>query len=943
MRVSAGIGRILLTLIAAVLIFYMPQKSMADAYTWSGLGGDGNWNNFLNWAHVGTGAGYPGGAGQTTDVVTMNETLAGYTVKLGSNIKVASITSLGVLTILNPSPIYINTNGNNITISNALSISQLQVASILSLPSVITPSLLTFTGNGSVTLGGNINVFTGGKLAFGTSGGTNPTVNISGATITMADFIDSSLLSIVSGLLTLLGLNNTTGPIMVNYGTLNLYASSTLNFTGYYSQLLNSGTLNVGPSSTLNFTGSNSGLTNSSVLNLGPTAVLNLNSSTGYVNNTGTFTLQSNSASTATIGKITAGAALTGTFNVQRYFKTGTALTTRNYRSLSSAVYTTTGVYNLAYLNAKSGSLAGVFVAGPGGAANGFTVANATPTVDIYQENVAFSNAGFNAGNFKGLSNITGTTLSYYKDASGTVGTTVLPIGNGFLLYYCGNNISDISSTSALNKQFRVGGNYIAPDTAVTTQIGSLNQGSIPVKLWYSNTTTTLSKTNTGYALVGNPYASSIDWDTYSATSSSAGIYAPNVSSTIYVFNYSSKNYGVYQAGALGGTGTNNATHIIASGQGFFIQAVNASSAASSLTFNESAKTNTQPNAIGLPSYLLLSASQQKASPLLRIKLAKDSVNTDDIMIFFDPTSKNGYEPYWDIDRVDGMGNVSTLGSYPSDSTKLLAINHMHSIDSTTRVKLYVNVSNSTDIDSLTGSGFESLDPRYDVWLIDHYKKDSLFFNRYKRYLFNINNSDTASYGANRFEIVFHRNNGLVYRLLSFTASMVKAGVQLNWTTSGEGDSSRFVVQRADGSKLFLNLGDVQSNGGGSYSYIDKSPLAGLNYYRLQQTDDFGATTFSNIISIINGNATNSVSQATTLSLYPNPVVNQFSVKINTDVPSQVLLRVTNSVGQIMVNQQVPGDNIQQGASNLMPGSYMVQVINKDTQKVIGVTKFVKR
>jgi hypothetical protein len=306
----------------------------------------------------------------------------------------------------------------------------------------------------------------------------------------------------------------------------------------------------------------------------------------------------------------------------------------------------------------------------------------------------------------------------------------------------------------------------------------------------------------------------------------------------------------------------------------------------------------------------------------------------------FSPDAKNEYEQYTDASRMDGLGNVSTLASYSSDNPTMLAINHMHSIDSTTRIKLYVNVSASTGIDTLSGSGFETLDSRYDAWLIDHYKKDSLFFSRYKNYLFNIDNADTGSYGANRFEIVFHKKNELDYKLVNFTATPVKEGVMLKWQTANETDLTGFAVQRQNEAKEFASLHSLQSNGSGSYSYLDQSPQTGVNYYRLQQDDAFREISYSKVIGVtINGAGIT----AERISLYPNPVKSQFTVTINTDVPDKATLMVINNLGQVLVNRQTDGNNITQGVSNLQPGSYVVQITDTRTKKVVGVKKFIKQ
>ncbi|WPV01421.1 DUF2341 domain-containing protein [Mucilaginibacter sp. cycad4] len=654
----------------------------------------------------------------------------------------------------------------------------------------------------------------------------------------------------------------------------------------------------------------------------------------------GIMVLKSSVSQTASVDPIPTGYSITGTVYAERYFKAGTiTANTRNYRLLSSPVNTTTGAYNLSYLNANSGNFSGVFVAGPTGTAGGFTVTNAASTVYLYKENLPASSTTFNSGNFKGLTDISGNTISYYTGTGSTTATTTLPVGNGYMLYYAGNNVNNVTSTTALNKQYRFGGSYIDPDASTMVAVGTLNQGSIPVKLWWNSSSSTLSKAQTGYNLVGNPYASSIDWDTFSQSGSTNGIYGPGVSATIYVFNYTNKNYGAYTALIPGGIGTNNATRYIASGQGFFVQATTTSA---SLTFNEVAKTTVQPSSLGSTLYMLMSKkSQAIAKPqLMRIRLATDSVNTDEIMVLFDPGSKNEYEPFYDSDRLNGIGNVSTLASYGYKSQNMLAINRMDVIDSTTRVKLFVNVNNSATTDTISGSGFESLDSRYEIYLLDHYKKDSLLFSQHKRYPFNIDKADTTSYGANRFEIVFHKKSSLNYRLLSFEASPVKGGVQLTWKTKNEGSLSGFTLERQDGSKEFISLTSMLSNGSGSYTYIDRFPLTGTNYYRLQQNDPFNIISYSKIVAV-NFNAPGIINEL--MTLYPNPVNSEFYIKINRNAPDRVLLKVTGITGQVMLYQETDGNNIQQNVSSLLPGNYIVEISDKATKRLIGIKKFNKR
>ena len=722
----------------------------------------------------------------------------------------------------------------------------------------------------------------------------------------------------LSLLTNIINFNGTTQSLSGGAGTGTIFNNVT--FSGAGTKTMASGNFHIATSGVLTLSGTNS----STILNAG-----------------GILTLNSDATGSATIAPIQTGPGITGNINVERYFKAqasgATADDTRNYRMLSSAVNNGTGAYALNYLNANTGALTGVMVAGPAGTGGGFTVTNAAPTIYLYNESVTASNTSFTGGNFKGLADISGSIISYYTGIGSVTATTTVPAGNGFMLYYTGNNINNVTSLTALNKQFKFGGSYIAPDASVTTAIGIPNQGAVAVKLWWTGGNT-LSDSKTGYNLVGNPYAATIDWDQYSTSLNTAGIYAPLVSPIIYVFNYSNRNYGAYLAGTAGGTGTNNASRYIASGQGFFVVATATSGA--SVTFNETAKTLTQPNSYS-PLLLLKSLSVPLVTnQLLRVKLSKDAVNTDNIMLLFEPGSKNDYEPYYDADRYNGIGNVATLASYGYNSNVLLAINRLHSIAAGTRIKLFVNIKGSTNADTLSASGFESLDPRFDVYLIDHYKKDSLMLSKYPQYLFNINNADTLSFGANRFELIFHKKSGFNYNLLSFAAQIINTGILLTWKTENENNLTGFNIERKNGAATFISLSEMQSNSSGTYTYLDKAPQTGINYYRLKQNDAFGVMSYSKTISVnkSNGNIIPDV-----LTLYPNPVVDKFTIAINYDIPPKIILQVINAVGEVLVNRQTDGNNIQQAVNDLKPGIYLVKIIAAGTEELIGMKKFIKK
>lgn len=865
---------------------------------------------------------------------------------LNNNNTVANTTTVsGLLSVVNQSPITGSAASINVVNNGAQNATlKLSGTSPISIPNTTYGAIdfyVPSSGTGRVGVEYANNDGSTQTVYTDNTPGLN-TVGLSGATSVYQNiaFSGTGTKKINSGNLTIAG-------DWTSSGSTNIIDNNTLNPTIYFKgtgtqQLSDNGT-NSGKGIIFNnvyfqgggaktITGTSASVNGFSVANVG---ILTMAESTTLtVGSLGKLTVISDATGTATVATIPSGCTITGNVNVQRYIKAGTVATNyRNYRLLSSPVnMNSTGVTDdsgatayttLSYFSNNPG----VFTGGPGGSGHGFTVANATPTIYLYNESLANINTGFNTGNFKGLTDITGNPVKVYDNAgTNPNATATIYAGNGFMLYYVGNNVNNLN-----NKQNRVAGVYADPDASTLTAVGTLNQGNIPVKLWW-NSSTTLSAAKTGYNLIGNPYAATIDWDGVTT----GKITATNVSTKIYMFNYTSKNYGTYQPGLGSSMGSNNASRYIASGQGFFVVA----GSGASLTFTEAAKTSTQPSSLGA-SYLLMGmpAQAEQKPQLLRVKLAKDSINTDETLIAFEPDAQNGYEPL-DADRLTGIGNVATLATYAAQNTQMLSINHLHSIDSTTRVKLYVNMSGSPNISTLTFSGLETLDQRYDVFLIDHYKNDSLQVNLYPQYAFNIRTDSILSYGASRFELVFHKKNAVAYRLLNFTGAPLSNTIELKWKTEAEQNATGFTIEKGDGNGNFTTVYSHQSNGSGNYTWVDKIPATGTNLYRLKQDDIFNQISYSKVLAI---NFNQAALSNQVLMAYPNPVKTELNVKINMpDMPGQLLMKVISSAGQTLLSKISSGDTIQQNVNNLLPGTYIVEVSDNATRKIIGRIKISK-
>jgi len=137
----------------------------------------------------------------------------------------------------------------------------------------------------------------------------------------------------------------------------------------------------------------------------------------------------------------------------------------------------------------------------------------------------------------------------------------------------------------------------------------------------------------------------------------------------------------------------------------------------------------------------------------------------------------------------------------------------------------------------------------------------------------------------------------LPVELISFTAAQKNNEVELDWSTASELNNDFFTIERAFDIEKFEEVTTVKGQGTintkTNYSAVDESPLLGVSYYRLKQTDFDGKFTYSDLRKV-------EVSEIkTNFKVYPNPVIDKkFNLELNGVAPgSEVPVRILDMQG----------------------------------------------
>jgi hypothetical protein len=173
--------------------------------------------------------------------------------------------------------------------------------------------------------------------------------------------------------------------------------------------------------------------------------------------------------------------------------------------------------------------------------------------------------------------------------------------------------------------------------------------------------------------------------------------------------------------------------------------------------------------------------------------------------------------------------------------------------------------------------------------------------------------------------------------LASFTATKSEREITLNWRTSSELNSDVFVLSKSTDGVNFMEIDRVKAAGNStktvSYSSIDKSPYAGIAYYKLLQLDMNAKIGLEKILPV------NFLLTTDMVVLYPNPVVNDLHIKVSDSRFTKAILIDVN--GKLLKSYRL---NAGGGVSTinldmLAKGVYMLKLTGGGEQIIRKVIK----
>jgi hypothetical protein len=169
---------------------------------------------------------------------------------------------------------------------------------------------------------------------------------------------------------------------------------------------------------------------------------------------------------------------------------------------------------------------------------------------------------------------------------------------------------------------------------------------------------------------------------------------------------------------------------------------------------------------------------------------------------------------------------------------------------------------------------------------------------------------------------------------VTFAATPQNDKIKLEWSTASETNNDYFTIERSGDGRIFDAIGIIDGAGNSSdelyYEFKDESPLQGINYYRINQTDFDGQYSYSEIRSVRHNGAG---------KIAISPRHTDGRLDINTEMKSYDVAAYS-STGQEVSRFVALSGHQSVSIESLQAGIYFIKVASGSVSETIKIVKY---
>ena len=473
----------------------------------------------------------------------------------------------------------------------------------------------------------------------------------------------------------------------------------------------------------------------------------------------------------------------------------------------------------------------------------------------------------------------------------------------------------EYSNTNLPTSKGYIFNRYNMPDKTFTQTGGNLFSGQKDFTVSYNEHNGEIGNDVTqdwpnfdGWNLVGNPFASAIDWDI---------ITKPNIEAGVYLFDGTNYKYylnGVDTSEWNVGITLNGGTNFIPSGQAFFVKVKN--------TGGTHSETFSIPENARVHNNVAYWKKSSKTTPnILKLNISNGDF-TDETVIRTIPDATLDHDADYDANKLFSWNNLLPQLYSESGSSNYFAINTLPEFKENTVIPLgvYTGVSGEYSINVVDDSFFG-----YHIYLKDELLNISQNISIHKTYNFN----QAAENNTDRFKLNVIPNHAP--------------------TTEGIKDQTVFVTENYDfvipentfrdmdlDDVLILSVSLSDGNLLPEWLYFNSSEkrfsgvsddVQSLNI-KVTATDFFGQSVYSVFnLNVIEKSLGVENQTKFSINVYPNP--NKGIFNIRTEGLSNSKLIITDITGRIIFKKAIISENETINLSASSKGIYLIKIQSK--------------
>lgn len=179
-------------------------------------------------------------------------------------------------------------------------------------------------------------------------------------------------------------------------------------------------------------------------------------------------------------------------------------------------------------------------------------------------------------------------------------------------------------------------------------------------------------------------------------------------------------------------------------------------------------------------------------------------------------------------------------------------------------------------------------------------------------------------------------DNPLPVKFETVSATAEGCKVTVKWSTSVEKNSQYFEIERSQNGTDFKAIGRTDGAGNSfelkQYQYVDQSPEANHNFYRVRQVDFDGKSEVSPVVNV------KVDCKVSGINIYPNPAKEVINVS---GLSNKSTIEIYNALGQKVASKSAHNTVEAVSLAGLADGTYSIQVVSGG--EVIYTNKVVKK